>query len=447
MENKKKCSMIDHKENDSISFCYNCKIYMCNKCEKTHSELFKNKHQYVNINHKNIDGLFTGLCKEKNHLDELIYFCKDHNILCCAHCITKIKGKENGQHTDCQICFLEDIENDKKNKLIENIKSLEDLSKTLQQTIDDLKKIFNNINEKKETLKMNIQKLFTKLRNVLNDREDKLLLEVDKKYEELYFNEDIIRESEKLPTKIKESLDKGNLINKQWNNNKLNSSINDCLNIENNIKIINKINDRVKKCNSIKSEIYFYPKDNEINKLLESLQNFGDINEGKPKVFDSVIDFDEQLVKPWLNYRQFSTELLFRKTRDGSTPNDFHNKCDNKGITIVFIETTNGYKFGGYTELEWDHSGNKKDKSTFIFSFNNKEKYNARNNNNSIGCYSFEGPRFGSDYPEIYLYSSLNQGRSFDNSRYNTFLLGRKLTNGEEYWDVKELEVHKISYI
>ena len=29
----------------------------------------------------------------------------------------------------------------------------------------------------------------------------------------------------------------------------------------------------------------------------------------------------------------------------------------------------------------------------------------------------------------------------------NTFLLGRKLTDGEEFWDVKELEVFKITYI
>ena len=98
--------------------------------------------------------------------------------------------------------------------------------------------------------------------------------------------------------------------------------------------------------------------------------------------------------------------------------------------------------------MQWDKSGiTKTDKSTFIFSFNNKQKYTARNNKNSIACYSYEGPRFGCNYPEIYLYYSLNKGQSFDNSSYNTFLLGRKLTNGEEYLDVKELEVFKIHYI
>ena len=46
------------------------------------------------------------------------------------------------------------------------------------------------------------------------------------------------KESEKLPNKIKASLTKGkSIINNEWdeNNNKLNSFINDCIYIENNL--------------------------------------------------------------------------------------------------------------------------------------------------------------------------------------------------------------------
>ena len=153
------------------------------------------------------------------------------------------------------------------------------------------------------------------------------------------------------------------------------------------------------------------------------------------------------MVKTWLNNREFKAELLYRKTRDGSTPNDFHNRCDNIGITITFIETTKGYKFGGYTELQWDKLGKgKRDKSTFIFSFNNNQKYTTRNNNYSIVCSSDEGPIFGCGWPEIFLLDSLNRGQSLDNPSC-TFTQGRILTTGEEYWDVKELEVFKINYI
>ena len=49
--------------------------------------------------------------------------------------------------------------------------------------------MYEKIDKSKEELKRNIQKIFTKLRNALNDREDELLLEVDNRYNELYFNE------------------------------------------------------------------------------------------------------------------------------------------------------------------------------------------------------------------------------------------------------------------
>ena len=94
------------------------------------------------------------------------------------------------------------------------------------------------------------------------------------------------------------------------------------------------------------------------------IKKFGEIS--SKKLFESNIDFDERLVEAWLNNRKFEAELLYRKSRDGSTPTDFHNKCDNKGITIIFIETTKGYKFGGYTELPWDNYGSKKDKKCFF---------------------------------------------------------------------------------
>ena len=77
MEN---CSAINHKEKSAVSFCALCKIYMCNNCEKNHSELFQN-HNIVKLEKgKDITELFSVFCKEKNHRDEPKYFCKDHNI-------------------------------------------------------------------------------------------------------------------------------------------------------------------------------------------------------------------------------------------------------------------------------------------------------------------------------------------------------------------------------
>ena len=44
--------------------------------------------------------------------------------------------------------------------------------------------------------------------------------------------------------------------------------------------------------------------------------------------------------------------LLFRATADGKTPTDFHRCCDNKGPTLVVIQSGE-YICGGYTLKSW----------------------------------------------------------------------------------------------
>ena len=281
MENKnKKCSFKKHLEIDAIKYCIECKINLCNKCINHHSELF-DEHHLFNLD-KNENEIFTGFCQEKKHNIELEYFCKTHNQLCCAACITKIEGGGNGQHTNCDICFIKEIKDEKKSKLKNNIKSLESLFNKLELSINELKKLFKRINENKEELKLKIQKLFTKIRGALNEREDELLLEVDNQYDKLFLKEDIIIESEKLPNKIKISLEKGKLIEKENEENKnikLNSYINDCINVEKNIKLIDEINEKIEKCNSNKNiVIKFIPDENEndgVSQFLETIKTFG----------------------------------------------------------------------------------------------------------------------------------------------------------------------------
>ena len=187
---KPKCSSTEHKEIEAITFCKEFKIYLCNKCEKYHSEINKGHHHYKL--EKNFKEIFTGFCKEEKHSNELIYFCKTHNSLCCAECITKLKGKNNGNHSDCDICFIEDVEIEKKTKLKENIEALESLSNNLKQIIDEFKKIYEEINEKREEFKIKIQKVFTNIRNEINKKEDELLLDVDKKFNSFSINKDYL---------------------------------------------------------------------------------------------------------------------------------------------------------------------------------------------------------------------------------------------------------------
>jgi len=134
--------------------------------------------------------------------------------------------------------------NKKKKNLEENIKKLEDLSNKIEQTINELKFMFENTNKNKEDLKTKIQVMFSKVRNEINKREDELLLEVDKTFDELFCDEKIIKKSQEFPHKIKMYLEKGKKINDEWKDKeKLSLIINDCINIENSINDINNIND------------------------------------------------------------------------------------------------------------------------------------------------------------------------------------------------------------
>ena len=137
MEKINKCSNKKHGEIDAINYCIECNLYLCNKCTNYHSELFEN-HHISNINN-NMQEIFSGLCLEPVHGNKLLFYCKSHNKLCCAACLSKIKEKGNGQHHDCTVCSLEEIKDEKKNNLNENIKLLEDFSKNIENSINELK--------------------------------------------------------------------------------------------------------------------------------------------------------------------------------------------------------------------------------------------------------------------------------------------------------------------
>ena len=217
--------------------------------------------------------------QRKDHSLKLDYFCINHNQLCCPACIAKIKYKGFGKHKDCNVCSIKKIKKKKKKILEENIKNLEELSNKIEQTINELKNMLEKINNNKEELKTKIQAMFTKMRNIINIREDELLLEVDEKFDELFFDEKIFKKSENLPQEIKNKIEKGKKINDEWGDkNKLSSIINECINIENIINDINCINDKIKNFKEKKNyEVKLKPNEDEIDIDLESIKTYGEI--------------------------------------------------------------------------------------------------------------------------------------------------------------------------
>ena len=292
---KEKCSSKNHSEVDAIIYCQKCKKYYCNKCQNYHSEIL-DEHKIINLN--NLNEIFIDECKENNHNYKLEFYCKVHNTLCCLGCISRIKEEGYGQHSDCDVCHIKHIKSEKNNKLKENITHLEELYNQIEKSINELKVIYEEINKSKEDLKLRIQTIFTKIRSALNEKEDKLLLDIDNEYDNKYFKEDLIKQSEKLPKKIKKSIDKGKIIEKEWDDNNLSSLLNDCIKIENNINEINQINNLIKKSNLNKNtKIEFNINEEQINNLIVTIKNFGEIISNDNSYDDYKIEMKNPIYK------------------------------------------------------------------------------------------------------------------------------------------------------
>ena len=396
-----KCSSKEHENIEAISYCKKCDIYICNKCETIHSKLCQN-HQTYKLN-QNFGDIFTGYCMEKGHNEKLEFFCKNHNKLCCASCLCKIKDKGKGQHNNCDVCVIESIQEEKKNKLIENIQNLENLSNTLQDSISKLNIIFKEINENKEKIKSEIQNKFTKLREALNSKEDELLLKVDNIYNKEFFDETLIKESEKLPNKVKISLENCKKLKNNWNNENLYLLIHECTSTEKNINLIKMMEKNINESKKLKYlDIKFI--DDKKSQLVKDIKKLDYIS-----IYNSLIDIKDSLIlsdnlnfieiiSNWVNPKKsMEAKLLYRKTKDGDSYEIFHKLCDKKGKTLTLIKAEN-FIIGAYTPIDWDvsHDGWKNDNESFIFSLTNNKIYRKKEKSTeSLYCGKNEGPWYG----------------------------------------------------
>lgn len=271
---KYKCSNIKHSTIDANCYCPKCDKYYCEECDKNvHSNIFGDHIvKYLN-EEKEIE--FIDLCNEPNHLSKFEYFCKTHNKLCCAKCITKVKDEYNGQHKDCDTPSLKDIKKEKEKKFKEDYSKLKENSININQSINLFNELKQDLSKNKKDLISNIQKVFNDARLALKQREEKLLSEVDEIYKNNFYDEKIAKESENLPFKLKESLDSiGELEEIKNKQNKLSSEINYYIKFENNMNKIEEINKTINNCNSNQIDVSFKY---DFSELENTIKEFGSI--------------------------------------------------------------------------------------------------------------------------------------------------------------------------
>ena len=175
---------------------------------------------------------------------------------------------------------------------------------------------------------------------------------------------------------------------------------------------------------------------------------------------DSLILKDEekkteflQKIIEWSGYKRM--ELLYRETRDGSTADIFHKKCDNQGPTIVLYKNEKGNIFGGYASISWTNSGAGKAASdSFIFTLTNIhgiEPTKFINSNSNWGVYHYhnQGPVFGAD--DIFIGNDFNQNCNSLFPECYEDILGKgksiftgNINNNINYLKMKEIEVYKV---
>lgn len=157
---------------------------------------------------------------------------------------------------------------------------------------------------------------------------------------------------------------------------------------------------------------------------------------------------EQRLKNGIFNNKKLSYKLLYSGTKDGDKSSTFHSKCDNIQNQLVLVNTTEGLKFGGYTQLGFNSSNQAIiDKDAFLFSFDPMKTYNAVEGKETIYCYSSSGPTFGYssdiDIPDNYFY---NQGAVQTNMNRFKTTKDYELNGGNKNFKFKEVEVFQIIF-
>ena len=121
--------------------------------------------------------------------------------------------------------------------------------------------------------------------------------------------------------------------------------------------------------------------------------------------------------------------------------------------TLSLILTQKERKFGGFSKAEWvDQNGNKilKDYDAFIFSLDNKKKYDILKPEYAIACFPYYNcVIYGNNYDSqgFYIVDQYLTNKSYENHSTKVYNVSSNYClSGEESFYVKELEVFQIIF-
>jgi len=257
-------------------------------------------------------------------------------------------------------------------------------------------------------------------------------------------NLSIIKEEKKMKIKIvNPANDKEIFINVPLKEKDLKSEI-DSL-----IPYVASLNERIQILEKKLDEIYIYKdyleeirKEKEKEKEKELVKQY-EINKSQ------ILNKNEmELFLSWLDNKPKKIKLLLDSRIDGDLTQTFYNKCTGKCPTVVFVKTTKGHRFGGYSSIPWKNlnGGFGEDEKNFIFSLDEQKRYNIKNPKNAIqtdsSYFAFGG---GNDFHINGKCTSYTNNYNNNSGTYNTTET-YELNGGEQYYTVSSYEVYQIEY-
>ena len=150
--------------------------------------------------------------------------------------------------------------------------------------------------------------------------------------------------------------------------------------------------------------------------------------------------------------KQLSLNLIYRATKDGQNASDFHKKCDGISPLLLFIMTTKGITFGGYTKKGFkSRENNVVDNKAFLFSISNKKIYKVKKDKDALYDYKSDGPCFcGKSWYNIYIPPKMMEDDSntcsVGDSHYEGITKDYEINNGEKMFKIQEIEAYQILF-
>ena len=203
--------------------------------------------------------------------------------------------------------------------------------------------------------------------------------------------------------------------------------------------------------------------------FLKSIENEEDLEISLPYIETAFCEEDERilqkrdinLILSWINAsKHLKLNLIYKATRDGDTPKNFHKKVDGKKNTVTVILTDKGYRCGGFITKEWNCSGdyNKNDVNSFLFSLERRENYLVNLDEYTNFNDANFGPTFGKGFDlvvgenaEHFLKSDKNWSKFPNATGDNSYIVGNNtnkglLTGGYENFLVREIETYEVIF-